>query len=353
MPSELLASRALQILLMLSVIASAGWGVFALWFQLPLPALARSLTLVAWSVLGFAALADIHSWSETADRHMLWLALYAVSLLCLLAWWHTLKPSHARQWADDVSRLLVPEVSGSHVTLHNVRNFDWRGKDDYTVQWDTREYNLERLVTADLILSYWMGPMIAHTLVSFGFDDGGRVVFSLEIRKERGEAFSAIGGFFRRFESVIVAADERDIIRVRSNARGEDVYLYRLSIPPAQLRTLFLGYVEKAQALQDAPQFYNTLTSNCTTIAFELARRISPRLPLDYRLLLSGYFAQYAYDHGGLVPGHDFARLKARGRITQRAREAGSAPGFSQAIRRGIPGIKQYELIVPQATEPE
>lgn len=133
--------------------------------------------------------------------------------------------------------------------------------------------------------------MIAHTLVSFGFADGRQLVFSLEIRKERGESFSALGGFFRKFEMTTVAA-ETDIVRVRSNVRGEDVYLYRLKgMTREQLKGLFVSCTGEARKLDAAPAFYNTLTSNCTTIVYELAKQIAPGLPLDYRLLASGYFA--------------------------------------------------------------
>eukprot|EP01030_Chromulinospumella_sphaerica_P015030 gene15030-14829_t len=180
----------------------------------------------------------------------------------------------------------------------NVRNFEWRTETDYTPRWETREYDLSQLQTADLVLSYWMGPKIAHTLVSFGFADGQYLTFSLEIRKEVGEEFSAWKGFFRQYEAILVAADEADIIRTRSNARGENVYIYRLAISPEQLRTLFLAYVEQAQKLEKTPEFYNTLTSNCTTVVFDIAKRIVPDLPLDYRLLLSGYFAEYAHAQG-------------------------------------------------------
>jgi len=221
-----------------------------------------------------------------------------------------------------------------------VRNFTWRTDDDHDVRWERREYDLDQLRSADLVLSYWMGPMIAHTLVSFGFADGRQLVFSLEIRKERGESFSALGGFFRKFEMTLVAAEETDIVRVRSNVRGEDVYLYRLKgMTRDQLKGLFVSYLGEARKLDAAPAFYNTLTSNCTTIVYELAKQIAPGLPLDYRLLASGYFAEYARDLGVLTPGVDFATLKARGRITDRARAAGDDPRFSQLIRVGVPGI--------------
>ncbi|WP_173506468.1 DUF4105 domain-containing protein, partial [Marinobacterium sp. xm-d-543] len=193
------------------------------------------------------------------------------------------------------------------------------------------------------LLSYWMGPHIAHTLVSFGFNNGQQLVFSLEIRKERHESFSAIGGLFRQFEQVVIAADERDIILTRSNARNEDVYLYPLALNPQQLRTLFLGYLTMAESLRTTPQFYNTLTSNCTTIVFDLARQIAPGIPLDYRLLLSGHFAEYAYDQGALIPGYSYSQLQTSGYINVRAQQANEDPNFSRAIRNDIAAISKED----------
>lgn len=326
-----------RVLLALLLLAVTVWGVLALWFQMPAP-VARYPALVLWSLAG-GGLAILILFGKRGP----WLtrsgAAFGLMAVLLLGWWHSIVPSHDRDWADDVARLLQSDIDGDQVTLRNVRNFEWRSETDYTSRWETRHYRLDRLVSADLVLSYWMGPHIAHTLVSFGFSDGQRLVFSLEIRKERQESFSAIGGFFREFEQIIIAADERDIIRTRSNARGEDVYLYSLGIPPEYLRSLFLGYLQEAESLRQQPRFYNTLLSNCTTIVFDLARQIVPGLPVDYRLLLSGYFAEYAFDHGALAQGYGFEHLQALGHINGRAQRADTTGDldFSRAIRDGLP----------------
>ncbi|MDR7193898.1 hypothetical protein J2W68_002639 [Luteimonas terrae] len=330
--------RALRVLLCMAVGVFVLSGIGALWYQAPL----RWLWLPLWSVLGVAMLLALAGRLPQPRRGRV-LGAGLVATLVLLGWWQTVLPMQDRDWSDDVARLLDADVEGSRVTLRNVRNFDWTRNGDPVPRWETRRYDLDRLASADLVMSYWMGPAIAHTLVSFGFDDGSRVVFSLEIRKERHESFSAIGGFFKQFEAVLIAADERDIVRVRSNVRDEDVYLYRLAIPREQLRTLFLAYVDEAGTLQQAPRFYNTVTSNCTTIVFDIARHIAPGLPLDIRLLLSGWFGQYTHAHGGLAGQGPFARLEAAGRITDRARDADRDPDFSRAIRRGVPGIPESE----------
>ncbi len=310
------------------------WATLALFYLLGIDRPLHVAMLLLWLAMGVAAWWTL----RPGGSNRVVAAIFALGFAGLLFGFVTMKPQQDRDWADDVARLLRADVDGDQVTLHDVRDFTWRSDSDYDVHWDTRRYDLSQLQSADLAMSYWMGPAIAHTLVSFGFADGQRVVFSLEIRKERNEQFSALGGFFHKFEEVLVAADERDILRVRTNVRGEDMYLYRLNIPPEGLRQMFMGYLGKARQLQGAPRFYNTLTSNCTTIVYQLARLIDPGLPLDWRLLLSGYAAQYAYDHGGLMPGYDFATLKAGGHVTARARAAGDAPDFSRRIRVGMPG---------------
>ena len=313
------------------------WVAGLLAYQLPGPGWVRGVVLAAWG--GFALITVVAVARARAGR---WPgALFAVVLVATGLWWLLLSPRQDREWADDVAqRLKVVSFDGQHVVLDNVRNFTWRTEDDHDVRWERREYDLDQLRSADLVLSYWMGPMIAHTLVSFGFEDGRQLVFSLEIRKERGESFSALGGFFRKFEMTLVAAEETDIVKVRSNVRDEDVYLYLLTgMTREQLKGLFVSYLGEARKLDATPAFYNTLTSNCTTIVYELAKQIAPGLPLDYRLLVSGYFAEYARDLGVLTPGVDFATLKARGRITDRARAAGDDPAFSRLIRVGMPGV--------------
>lgn len=314
------------------------WGVGALVYEFPASPALRIAVAAMWAVAVLACM-----WLWFARGSLAALAVFIAVLALLLMWWSTLRPSHERDWADDVARLPQVTVQGDRLVIDGVRNFDWRSDTDYDIHWERREYRLDQLQSLDLILSYWMGPRIAHTLVSFGFSDGQHLVLSVEIRKERHEVFSSVGGFFRQFETIVVAADERDIIRVRSDVRNEDVYLYRLDVSQAQMRALLLGYVQEMQTLATTPRFYNTLTSNCTTIVFDLARRISPRTGLDYRLLLSGYVDEYVYELGLMTPGYDFPTLKAAGRITEHFLSPASRAGFSTAIRRTLPGAGARE----------
>ncbi len=326
------------------IILSATWGAFALWFQVPGGPTAAGMAAAVW--VGLAAAAVIEPWRRLPGTRgsRRWRIAYGLAFVALMIGWQAIRPSDDRDWAPDVARHLDGRIEGSKATLGNVRDFDWRSDDDFTERWQTRTYDLDKLRTVDAAMSYWMGPAIAHTLVSFGFDDGRGgteyVTFSIEIRKERGEQFSAIAGFFKRYELSLVAADERDILRVRTNVRGEDVYLYRIRMPRDAMRSLFIAYVEQAGDLRRRPRFYDTLFANCTTIVYQMASRIVGGLPLDWRLLASGYLPEYLFDVGALVSGVDLPTLRARGRITDRAKAADRAPDFSERIRDGMPGAK-------------
>ena len=318
----------LVVLVAMVTVLSGAWGALALWYQLPVGTAMRMAIGAVWvlAVIALMVLAAIQrSW---------WPLLgYVVAYAVLLGWWATIKPSNDRIWSNDVAQLLTGKVEGNQVTLSNVRNFTWRSDEDYDIHWETRSYDLDRLSSADAVLSYWGSPAIAHAMISFGFDDGRHIVFSVEIRKERSESYSPIGGFFREFETILVAADEHDIIRVRTNVRGEDDYLYPLRMDKPAMRELFLSYVREANELAEKPEFYNTLTSNCTTIVYRMARQISPGLPRDHRLLLTGYLPGYLYDVGVVDRSVSLEQLREQSRITERARQSGPDDDFSRAIR--------------------
>lgn len=319
---------ALIVAMALLTFVSGVWGTLALWYQLPGGSVPRTLGSATWAV-AVVALAIV----AIGRRSWLALAAYVLIHALLLWWWSSIEPSNQRIWADDVSRPLTGTVSGSRVTLDNVRNFDWRGEHDYDARWETRHYDLDRLASADAVLSYWSSKAIAHAMISFGFDDGRHVVFSVEIRKQRGQQYSPVAGFFKQYETALVAADERDIIRVRTNVRGEDDYLYPLRMDQPAMRALFLSYVQAANELAVTPAFYNTLTSNCTTIVYRMARQIEPGLPWDIRLLLTGYLPEYLHATGTVDTTVSVDELRRRSRITERARMH-VAGDFSRTIRQ-------------------
>jgi Domain of unknown function (DUF4105) len=263
---------------------------------------------------------------------------FGVAFALLLLWWMSIQPSNERDWQTEVAVLPYATRDGDLVTLHNVRNFDYRTEQDFVARYDGRTLDLRTLDAVDLIAVYWAGDAIAHIMVSFGFA-GEYVTFSIETRKEKGEAYSSIAGFFKQYELIYVVGDERDLIRVRTNYRQPEelAYLYHTRADPEAARRLFLEYVGKINQLRDSPEFYNTLTTNCTTDVWLLVRALSDRFPLDWRVLLSGHFPEYAYDLGSLDSRLPFADLKARSLINDRARVADQDAEFSRRIRQGLP----------------
>ena len=304
-----------------------------MWYRAPGSRSLKSLSAVLWAVFSLAVLISL--WRDWVATSLLG---FTAGFAGLLIWWRRLRASNHRVWADDVAEMTTGTVHGNRITLRNVRNFDWRTLTDYTQRWETRDYDLDRLNEVDMIMSYWRGPAIAHMLISFGFENGEHVVFSVEVRREKSKSFSEIGGLFKEFELSVIAADERDVIRLRTNVRGEDDYLYRLRMPVAAMRLLFLGYIDAANKLLPTPRFYNTVAVNCTTLVYHMMKRIMGHLPLDYRLLFSGYLPEYVYRVGGLDRRYTLEELRALGRIGDRARKADRSETFSADIRVGIPG---------------
>jgi hypothetical protein len=186
---------------------------------------------------------------------------------------------------------------------------------------------------------YWAGKAIAHIMLSFGFASRDYVAVSIETRKERGETYSPLAGFFKRYELVYVIGDERDLIGLRTTYRSpqEDVYVYRLRAPRENIRRAFMDYIKTMNALRDRPQFYNTLTTNCTT-GVALHSRVNPDAPRwSWKILLSGYVPEYLYDLGRVDTTRPFPELQRLSRVNERAHAADRDPAFSLRIREGLP----------------
>lgn len=329
--------RALLILVYALLILGLGaWGALALWYRLPFGPELRTGAAAVWALLMLGLLVGLF----IAPRNRV-MGTFVIAASMLLGWWSTLQPSNARDWAPDVARTVRGEVNGDVLVLTDVRNFDWRSQTDFTPRWEVRTYDLSQLVSMDLIADYWDGEAIAHTMVSFGFSDGRYLVWSVEMRRRRSDVFSAIAGFFKQAELSILAGDERDMVRLRTNIRPEDLRVYRLTTGPVVAREALLAYVAEANQLADKPRWYNTATTNCTTVVFKIAKAVEPGVPLDWRVFVSGYFPDYAYDHGALDQSLPFPDLRERAKLSERAKAADTAPSaeFSKAIRAGVPGI--------------
>jgi hypothetical protein len=325
------ARRMLLACLFLLGLGSAVWGGLALWFQLPFADGLRMAAAGLFVLLGALALASLCS-----GRFRLCGTVYALAFVAVFIWFARIAPSNDRDFAPDVAHGVTGVLRGDTLTLQNVRNFSWTSPKVFSEVWEERRYDLATLESADFYLVYFMGPLIAHSMVSFGFSDGRHLMFSIEIRRERHEEFSAIAGFFKRYELVFLAADERDYLFLRKTNR-EDVRLYRLKISKDAARALLLKYVREANELAIHPQFYNTLTANCTTTIFLMLRALSPSFPLDWRVLLNGHLPAFAYEHNLVDTSIPLSELIARAAVTDRIKMGLSETAFAARLREGLP----------------
>lgn len=318
----------------LSAIAAAlmtAWGAGAMYYA-PLPGAGLRAALAAIFILSAILIFVV----LRGPRRVLLLALVLAVPLGLFL---SIRPSNDRDWQPEVAVLPYAEINGDVVTIHGVRNFDYRTETDFTPRWETRTYDLSKLDSVDLIAVYWAGKAIAHTMASFGFGGKDYLAFSIETRKEKGEGYSTVAGFFRQYELVYIAADERDVVRVRANYRRprEDVYVYRVRAPRENIRRTFLDYLKTINDMRERPEFYNTLTTNCTTSIRRHTQMTPESPPLSWKVLLSGYVPDHLYGLGRLDTAHPFAELERLSRVNARARAADRDPAFSERIRAGLP----------------
>ena len=312
----------------LVALVCATWAIGALYFDFPTASKLAAILFVA------VLLATV----TLVRGKLLKLAIVFGAFAIVVLWWLTLEPSNDRPWQPDVAQTAWAEIEGDLVTIHNLRNCQYRTETDFTPHWETRSVKLSQITGIDVAIDYWGSPWISHPIVSFQFANALPVCFSIETRKTIGQTYSALRGLYRQYTLIYIVADERDSIRVRTNYRqGEDVYLYHALASPAQARERFLEYLNSINSLRDHPRWYNAVTSNCTT-SIRAQRAVDRRAPWDWRMLINGKMDEMLYeDHVIVTSGLPFAELKQRSLINKGAHAADKDPDFSRLIREELP----------------
>ncbi len=322
------------LLVALTLLVAGTWGVLALIYWDHASPVLRDVAAVTFGlcslllVLGFL----LRQWRWPS------LGVFVLVFALLVGCWFAIAPTNDRDWQPDSTVLAYASIAGDRITLHNIRNFEYRTETDFTPRYYDHTFDLRQLRSVDLFTVYWMGPAIAHVFLSFGFADGTHVAMSIEARRERGEPYSSLRGFFRQYELFYAVGDERDIVRLRTNYRHdppEQVYLYRLRGSIARGQRLFLDYVRRLNELKARPEWYNALTTNCTNAIWLHARVVPGSVPYSWKILLSGYLPQYLYEQGRLDTRVPFEELQRRAHINHLAQAADGAADFSQRIRTG------------------
>jgi len=324
-----------KLLLALIFVASTAWGTLAVHYS------DLGKTALGSALAGFFAIFSlvvlvgifVRRWRGRS------IAAYGLVFAGLIAWWSAIAPSNGRNWKPEVAKLPLVSIDGDRIAVRNIRNFAWRTEAEFTPAYYDKTFELSKLDSVDLIAVYWGSPAIAHMMVSFNFGTDDHLDISIERRDEIGETYSTIKGLFKQYELFYVVADERDVIRLRTNVRvpREDVYVYRLKGPIEDGRRLFLEYMKEINSLASQPEFYNTLTTNCTGNIW-LHSKVNPgSVPYSWKILLSGYVPEYLYEQGKLGTSLLFPELQRRSRVNTAAQAADQAADFSRRIRAGLP----------------
>lgn len=322
----------LKLVWLLMVIALGGWSILVVLFSPALPDFWRTPVAVVFA--GILVL-SFFRW-----RHRRWLRLATLAIFAIVGGlWASVRPSNDRVWTPDVAQAPWGDIHGDQIVVHNVRNFAYRTDEDFDVKYEDRTVRLSELSEVDIIVTYWAGKAIAHIMVSFGFSDGTYLAVSIETRKEVGESYSAVNGFFRNYELAYVVSDERDVIALRTKYRqpNEQVYVLRTQIALENGRKLFLDYVSSMNKLREHPQFYNTLTTNCTTQVLRHVWAFGSDARYNWQILLSGYVPEYLYANDTLMPGLSLEEIMSGSLVNVTANAIPLDESFSTRIRESVP----------------
>jgi hypothetical protein len=318
-----------RFLLRTAILLLAIWSAAALWFDGPSARWLAGLLAVAAAGTSLAFV-----FRRPARRNLL---IAALPCLAVLGWWLSIAPRNDRDWSREVEHPASCAFDGERVTIANVRDFERRGGGQDVARWEVRDYDLAQVTGLDLFCCYWGPRAIAHTILSWEFADGRHLAISIETRPEVGEEYSAVRGFFRQFELYYVVADERDVIRVRTDERGEELYLYRLRTSPERARALLRQYLAAIDRLAVEPEWYNALATNCTTVIFDHVWPILGHRQFDLRMLANGWLDELFLEEGVVNTSLPYESLREASAISAKARAAGDSPDFSSAIRKGLP----------------
>src|SRR6516225_5716415 len=310
--------------------------------------------LVAWATLAIyssnlpwaglrivlaGAFAAFAFWPLCLSRPPRMSTLFIVLFLCVVAWWISISPSHDREWRPEVAVMPRAFIDGDRVRITGVRNFDYRSRNDFDVHYEERIVQLSHLTGLDFFVSYWSEGYVAHTFVSFIFDNAPPLSISIETRPEVGEGFDPVASLFKQFELIYVVGDERDLVRVRTDYRDENVYLYRLNSSPDSVRRLLMIYLARINELADKPEWYHLLTNSCTINIIRYANAAGRAGRFNIRHLLNGLIDSYLYHSGRVDTTLSFDELRRRSLINAAAQAADDAADFSDRIRASLPTV--------------
>ena len=261
----------------------------------------------------------------------------AISLVFIgiIIWWSLIPASNNQDWLTQFAAMPRAVINGNTVSIENIRNFEYKTADSFVPRYINGTYKLDELKSLDMAVSYWDGnTAVAHTMLSFGFSDGRHLVLSCETRMRKDQVQGAVPGLFKQYNILYIIGTEDDLFKLRTNYRKEELYLYPTNSTPEECVKIFLSLIDRCDKLIQGPEFYNTLTFNCTTSLLPSIRKVTAR-HCDIRFCLNGYSDRMAWEFGWLKhnPGESFSDYKKKHFVNQYVALEDTGLNYSQAIR--------------------
>lgn len=342
MAGKLIVKKPGIAVLILTAGLAHGWALMALYFWFSTNAAVAAGILIGYLLLVVVIFRLAKGWGHGA-------AVSLVLVVAVVAWWGRRVPETGLRYPKETEQAARLEVDGKFLTVHAMRNFRYRTPADFDARWASRTYDLDQLQHVDLFFNNWGVPDVDHVITSFVFQDQPPLAVSIELRAEEGEPDTLARGIFKQYELFYLWADERDVVALRTNCRKEQVSLHRTSLTPQNGRRLLLEMAGRSNELLETPEFYNTLTDNCTNvIARHVDRLLGQEVPWYRRPLRTGKYVRRGYDEGWLVNTGAWEQFRASALINERAQAEAAEPDFSQRIRTHLPVSAGMEEQYPE-----
>ena len=269
--------------------------------------------------------------------------VFGLLILSLLIWLLRVRPRQPQldaEWNSDCEMITTAAFDGSKITFKNVRNFFWRTTRDRDESWiDEVTVDTEELKHIWFIVDHFHSLHgLAHTYLTFEFNDGTCLSFSFEARRRVKHRYHPWDGLWRNYELYLLVALESDMTGLRTNARGNKDYMFRAITPPEKDKHMLQRLAQKANQLSEHPEWYHSLLTTCNTSIVRMVNRVTPgRVPFLWRNFLPGYTPRAALRLGLIEDWGGLETTLEKARIDLVAQQWDGEGGYSEMLRRHLP----------------
>ena len=267
----------------------------------------------------------------------------AVVFLSFMVWFIRVRPRQPQLeavWNPDCELITTADIDDTKITFRNVRDFFWRTTKDRDESWiDEVTVDTEEIKHIWFIVDHFHSLHgLAHTYLTFEFNDGTCLSFSFEARRRVKHRYHPWDGLWRNYELYLLVALESDMTGLRTNARGNKDYMFRGITPPEKDKHMLIRMAQKANQLSEKPEWYHSLLTTCNTSIVRMVNRVTPgRVPFLWRNFLPGYTPRAALKLGLIEDWGGLETTLEKARIDLIAQQWNGEGSYSEMLRRHLP----------------